>query len=206
MFKKDKYYGEVWLESNTSKKCFAIIEFDNNEVKLVTNLHDKLRVYQVEIIYGVFNGLEFVTLVNNKIKQGTSGITETRVYLPKYIFSCSNHNINPKDLKIKEFNVDNKAIVKWAGKMYYFDTIKQKLVIEPDIKIETPILSGNVRMSFMRSTAHSANREFAKVENIGFVKFNTEKEIGLLEAIELYNVFLKVLLLIQIPTMSFNSP
>jgi len=205
MFKQDKYYGEVWLETDTSKKCFATIEVNNGEVKLVTNLHDKLKVYQVEVIYGVFNGLGFVTFVNNKIMQGSSGITEARIYLPKYIFSSSHHNISPKDLKIKEFNIDNKAIVKWAGKMHYYDTIREELIIEPDIKIEVPILHESIRLSFIRSIAHSTNQEFVKVENIGYVKFHSEKEVAFLEAIELYNVFQKLLLIFHGTSIQFNT-
>lgn len=133
MLKENKYYGEVWLRTSEDIKCFCILELIEDQVFLTTNLNDRYKTYQIELIYGMFTGLGYLTFVNCKIKHNSSGIIETTVYQPKYSFICAHHIIEPVNLKLKEFQVENAAIVQWVSKMTWYNAIDEKIEKQEDI-------------------------------------------------------------------------
>ncbi|WP_418499375.1 hypothetical protein [Flagellimonas sp.] len=127
MKKKEKYYGEVWFSDNQSEKQFCILSFVDDDLVLETNLHSQKSTYKEVQIIGLFTGLGYLTFIDCKIKLSSSGITETRVYQPKYSFVSESHFINPSSLFLTEFYIVNNAIVKWVNHAPWYDSIKNKL-------------------------------------------------------------------------------
>ena len=204
MFKENKYYGEVWLKSKEDKKCFCVLELINDEVLITTNLNQNLSAYQIELIYGVFTGLGHLTFVNCKIKNSSSGIIETKTYKPKYTFVSAYHIIEPIGLKIKEFQIDNSAIVKWDRKTHWYNSIEEKLEKQEDVVHKTNI-SEDLTITITRSTSYTSNHDFFRMDNIGYVDFKSKSELSVLESIDLYNTFQKLFHFIYGKSAQFKS-
>jgi hypothetical protein len=134
MFEKSKYYGEIWLPENESEKYFCVLEFFEKEVFLETNLSNKYPEYKKDLIYGVFNGLGYLTFINNSVKQSSVGIINFKKYSPEYVFVSSRHRIDPYNLKIKEFEIDNSVFNEWIRSFHWFDNGKDKLEKEKDVR------------------------------------------------------------------------
>lgn len=204
MFKDKKYYGEIWLKSNENVKSFCVLEVCDNQIQLETNLIDKFKVYHLDIIYGSFIGLGHLTFVNCSIKYTSSGITEARIYNPMYTFVSAFHQIDPLKLKISEFQVDNSAIVTWVRKMHWYDSIENKLEIEGEIKNCIEIPKKELNLTIVKSTSQTTNHKYFKLENIGFVNFTSKKQLTIIECIEVYNKFQKLLHFIYGKSIQFK--
>lgn len=204
MFKENKYYGEVWFKSEEDKKCFCVLELINDEVRITTNLSQKYTAYQIELIYGMFTGLGYLTFVNCQIIYGSNGIIETKIYKPKYTFVCANHFIEPIGLKINEFQIDNLAIVNWIRKMHWYNSIEGKLEKNDDI-IHTTDINNDLSLTITKSTAHTSNHDFFRMDNIGYVDFKSKINLSILESIDLYNSFQKLFHFIYGKSMQFKS-
>ncbi|WP_178984894.1 ApeA N-terminal domain 1-containing protein [Winogradskyella helgolandensis] len=191
MFKENKYYGEVWFKSAEDNKCFCVLELINDEVHITTNLSERLPAYQIELIYGVFTGLGYLTFVNCKIKNSSNGIVETKTYKPKYTFACAYHLIEPVGLKINEFQIDNLAIVSWVRKMHWYNSLEDKLEKEDDVVHNTNITK-DLSVKITKSTSYTSNHDFFRMDNVGYVDFKSDKKMSILESIDLYNSFQKL--------------
>jgi hypothetical protein len=204
MFKENKYYGEVWFKTEEDKKSFCVLELINDEVHITTNLTQKFTAYQIELIYGVFTGLGHITFVNCKIINSSSGIVETKTYTPKYTFVCAHHLIEPIGLKIKEFQIDNTAIVKWVRKMHWYNAVEGKLEKQEDVVHKTDV-SENLSITITRSTSYTSNHDFFRMDNVGYVGFKSKLELSVLESIDLYNTFQKFFHFIYGKSTQFKS-
>lgn len=134
MFDERKYYGEIWIPENDNIKYFCVLEFLDGVVYLETNLSSKYPEYKKELIYGVFNNLGYLTFVNNSIIQSSVGIINFKKYSPGYVFVSSHHKIDPYNLKIKEFKIDNSAFNEWIRSFHWFDNENKKLEKEDDVR------------------------------------------------------------------------
>ncbi|WP_440067720.1 HEPN domain-containing protein [Tenacibaculum discolor] len=205
MFKESKYYGEVWFVDKEESKCFCVLVFENGKVALETNLSSKYPVYKYQIILGAFTGLGYITFIDCKIKFSQSGITEGRIYHPKYSFISAYHFIEPVNLKFKKFQISNDAIVDWIHKMHWYSFMEDKLVKHDDIcqkfKIDEIGLSIELEQSSSSKTGH---KEFV-LKNNGYLNFESDKEISLLTAFDYYNTFQELLQFITSRTKQFSS-
>lgn len=191
MFKENKYFGEVWFKESQDVKCFCVLELKDNKIFITTNLNKKYAAYQIEVIYGMFTGLGYVTFVNCNIQNSSTGIIETKVYRPKYTFVCAHHLIEPVNLKVSEFQIDNAAIVKWVRKMNWYNSFEDKVEKQEDIKHQT-VISQDLTLTITKSTSYTSNHDFLRMDNIGYVDFKSTKNLSILESIELYNSFQKI--------------
>lgn len=204
MFKKNKYFGEVWFRDSEDIKCFCVLELIDDKIFITTNLTEKYTIYQIDIIYGMFTGLGYVTFVNCNIQHSSTGVVETIVYRPKYTFVCAHHLIDPINLKINEFQIDNAAIVKWVRKMNWYNSIEDKVEKQEDIKHQT-VISEDLTLTITKSTSYTYNHDFLRMDNIGYVDFKLEKNLSILESIELYNSFQKLFHFIYGKSVQFKS-
>lgn len=204
MFKENKYFGEVWFKDSEDTKCFCVLELIDDKIFITTNLTEKYTAYQIDVIYGMFTGLGYVTFVNCNIQSSSTGIVETKVYRPKYTFVCAYHLIDPINLKTNEFQIDNAAIVKWVRKMNWYNSIEDKVEKQEDIKHQT-VISEDLTLTITKSTTYTSNHDFLRMDNVGYVDFKLGKNLSILESIELYNSFQKLFHFIYGKSVQFKS-
>ncbi len=204
MFKGNKYFGEVWFKDSEDIKCFCVLELIDDKIFITTNLTEKFTAYQIDVIYGMFTGLGYLTFVNCNIQHSSTGIVETKVYRPKYTFVCAYHLINPINFKINEFQIDNAAIVKWVRKMNWYNSIEDKVEKQEDIKHQT-VISEDLTLTITKSTSYTSNHDFLRMDNVGYVDFKSRKNLSILDSIELYNSFQKLFHFIYGKSVQFKS-
>jgi hypothetical protein len=204
--KKDKkYYGDIWFVGKEDKKQFCVLFFKDDDIFLETNLCSEKRVYKELQIVGTFTGVGYVTFIDCRIQNSASGISELRIYRPKYTFVSTSHFINAIDLQIKEFSVVNNAIVKWVNFMNWFDTQTNNLStkeFKDEFKIEKEGLIIEIQHYI---NYHSKNRSELHITNKGAIKFTLDKPVAILKAIEIYNQFQKVLQLLRGGSEKFSE-
>lgn len=197
MEKDKKYYGDIWFVGKEDQKQFCVLFFKDDDIFLETNLCSERTVYKELQIIGVFTGLGYVTFIDCKIQSSTSGISELRIYRPKYTFLSPNHFINAIDLQIKEFYVVNDAIVKWVNFSSWYDTQKNSLTkkeFKDEFKIEKENLSIEIQHYI---NYHSKRRSELHIINKGAIKFTLAEPVTILNAIGIYDQFQKVLQLLR---------
>ena len=86
MEKDKKYYGDIWFVGKKEQKQFCVLFFKDDDIFLETNLYSEKRVYKELQIIGTFTGVGYVTFIDCRIQSSTSGISELRIYRPKYTF------------------------------------------------------------------------------------------------------------------------
>lgn len=196
MKKDQKYYGEVWFDDNQGQKQFCVMSFIDDDLVLETNLHSPNRTYKEPQILGIFTGLGYLTFIDCRIKHSSSGITETRVYRPKYSFISSSHLIDAVNLKFKEFFIVNDAIVKWINYATWYDNLDNKL-IKKELNDSYEVISEGLKINIEHYLQyHSSNRTELKISNRGLIRFDLDKPVSVLSAIELYDQFQKILQLV----------
>ncbi|MCA0957497.1 hypothetical protein LCL86_00465 [Muricauda ruestringensis] len=205
MKKDQKYYGEVWLVENTEVKQFCIMSFMDDDLVLETNLHSPKSAYKEPQIIGIFTGLGYLTFIDCKIKLSSSGITETRVYQPKYSFVSESHFINPSNLLLKEFYIVNNAIVKWINHAPWYNSIKNELT-KKEFTDEFEIDNIGLKLSLQHYLQYGLkSRSELLITNKGSINFFLKEPCSLLKAIDLYDDFQKVLQLVFGRSSKFES-
>jgi len=190
--KEQKYYGEVWFEDSPEQRQFCVLSFDNDNLVLETNLHNE-KSYKVSQILGAFAGLGYFTFIDCLIKFSSSGITEARVYWPKYSFRSDSHFINIEELRLKEFFIVNDSIVKWVNFANWYDKKENKLLKkEFTDKFQVDEIGLKIEIRHYINYKMPERSEFI-VSNRGAVNFELEETISLLKGIELYDQFQKLL-------------
>lgn len=205
MIKDQKYYGEVWFADSQEDKKFCMLSFEDNILVLETNLHSLKRVYKEPQILGIFTGLGYLTFIDCRIKHWSSGITEARIYRPKYSFVSDSHFIDAVNLKFKEFYVVNDAIVKWVNYATWYNSLDNKLnkkEFNDVYEINNKGFKINIEHYLQY---HSSKRTDLIISNRGLIKFRLEEPISVLSAIELYDQFQKVLQLVFGRSSKFRS-
>jgi hypothetical protein len=205
MFDEGKYYGEIWLPENDNIKYFCVLEFLEGNVYLETNLSNRSPEYKKELIYGVFNSLGYLTFVNNSVKQSTVGIISFKKYSPEYVFVSSHHKIDPYNLKIKEFKIDNSAFNEWIRSFHWFDNDNNKIEKEEDVRHKVFIKEKLLEIEIIKTTKHVSNLNSFNLINVGYVSFNSQNELSVMETIEIYKTFQKFLLLFYGKSNHFKS-
>ncbi|CAM1346522.1 ApeA N-terminal domain 1-containing protein [Tenacibaculum crassostreae] len=204
--KKDKkYYGEVWFVNQEQHKQFCVMSFIDDDLVLETNLHTPKKAYKESQILGAFTGLGHLTFIDCRIKYSSSGITQTRIYRPKYSFVSDSHIVDAINLKFKEFFVVNEAIVKWVNFSPWYDTIDEKL-IKKEFNDSYTITNENLQIKIAHYLKyHTVKRTELNISNQGSIKFELEEAVTVLSAIELYDQFQKVLQLVFGQSSKFSK-
>lgn len=204
MFKELKYYGEIWQPENENEKYFCVLEFLDGKVFLETNLTSE-RGYKLELLNGTFNGLGYLTFINNRVIFGSSGIIEVSKYNPEYTFTSSSHFIDPVLLKAKEFKIDNSAFNSWIRSFHLYDYDDKSLKKASEIRHKIQIEEKSIGIEIIKSATYSATIESSSLLNIGIVSFISEKELTIMECIDLYKTFQKFLLFFYGKSNHFES-
>lgn len=197
MKKDQKYSGEVWFEEKEDEKQFAIISFKDDDLLIETNLHGSRSAHKQLKIIGIFPGVEigYMTFIDCMIIYSSSGLTETRIYRPKYSFISGNHFIDAINTKFNEFVIVNDTIVKWVNNVTWYDREKEKL-LSNQFKDNYNISESNFSVTINHYLSFASKRTELNIKNRGSVLFKTEKSVGILEAIDIYNQFQKMLQLL----------
>jgi len=205
MFEKLKYYGEIWLPENETEKHFCVLEVIEGEVFLETNLAGNIPEYKKNIIFGTFNGLGYITFINNSVTFSSTGIITIRKYNPEYTFTSSDHFIDPFTLKIKEFKIDNDALNNWIRSFHLFNYEDNTIEKADDVNHKIEIIKNSIRIEIIKTTNYITNHNSFNLINVGFVSFVSQNKLTLLECIELYKSFQKFLLFYYGQTSHFKS-
>jgi len=205
MIKDKKYYGEVWFVGGDENKCFSILYIENNNLFLETNLHSKKPVLKELQILGIFTGIGFLTFIDCKIRKSESGITEMRRYSPKYSFLCAHHHIKAVGLKFKKFEVNNKAISDWIDHAVWYNRVDDKLEKKDDLSHKISIKEIGLNITINNSLSYSSKRTELSIKNNGYVTFELDNEVSVLEAFNIYNNFQKLLQLLTSKSNQFSN-
>jgi hypothetical protein len=193
MFKELKYYGEIWLPENENEKCFCVLEFVKGEIYLETNLPSK-RGYKLELLYGAFNGLGYLTFVNNRISFSSTGVINVSKYNPKYtLISDGSHFIDPILLKAKKFKIHNDVFNSWIRSFHTINDDNKGLTKADDIRHEIQVKE-DLKIEIIKSANFNTGINSASLINVGLVSFTSEKELSIMECIDFYKTFQKFLL------------
>lgn len=204
MKKGIKYYGEVWYPDNENEKQFAIISFKDDDLQIETSLHSARGIYKESQIMGAFNGIGFVTFIDCQIQYSSSGLMETRIYYPKYSFLSAHHFIDAINTELSEFLIVNDAIVKWVNHMIRYNNVDEKL-LSKQFDDHYYISEKGLSLKISQFQNFNSKRTELIIANKGSILFNTEKPIGILEAIDIYDQFQKTLQLLLGGSAKFES-
>ena len=181
MFKEKKYYGEVWFPKEETR-CFCVLLINDNDILLETNLLTTKPVHKEPLINGIFTGLGHLTFVDCKIRKSESGISQMKIYAPKYSFISAHHPINALNLKFQEFNVTKDARVSWVNLGTWYKNTDQKLIKEDDISQEIRIDDAGLTVTINHSLNINSKRTELLIRNFGYVKFKLDNPVDTLEA------------------------
>ena len=205
MIKNQKYFGEVWLVGQEAEKSFCVMSMKDNDILLETNLISSKLVYKELQILGQFTGLGHITFIDCKIRHYSSGITESRIYCPRYSFISAHHPIKAMGLKFEKFQITNTAIVDWVHYALWYDIHKDELIKKDNIKDEYRIDDIGLTITINHSLNIDSKRRELLISNIGYVIFEFDSPIGVLESIEIYNSFQKILLFLTSKSIQFEN-
>lgn len=189
-FKKDKYFGEVWFPDKEYEKQFCTIEIIENNICLHTNLYSIESSYKVNILYGKFIDLGFLTFANCIIKNSITGIIEYKKYIPAYVFSSSEEYINPYKLRLNGIEIENETINELIRTFHIMNPLSQKIEIK-SIKTHETILNNDLTLSFYKNYGVTSTIFNTTIKNHGVLKIDFNKEKSLIESIEIYKQFQK---------------
>lgn len=204
MKKNERYYGEVWLPANEQDRKFAVLIPKDDEILIETNLYSYEGAYKERQIFGSFNGLGYVTLIDCKTRHSATGLINSRIYKATYCFIGISHFVNPYKLKINQFYVVNEAIVKWIDHRSFYDWNKKEIVSK-DFKTEFYLPDNGLKIVIEQYLNYRGSGYEIKIENKGKVSFQTEKPVDILEAIKYYDQFQKVLQLLRGGSAQFEK-
>lgn len=203
MLKKEKYHGEIWFPEKEDKRCFCVLTYSKEEVLLETNLVRDILDYKHQLILGVFTGLGHLTFLDNEIHLVSGGIINSAIYKPKYAFVFAEHFIDPINLKFQNFIVSNNELIDWIEPRYNHD-FKNKTVKIPEEKINSfRIDEIGLTIELGYSTSYKLGNEELVFKNTGYLKFKSDSQIKLIEAIEYYNKIQKLIQFITGRTKQF---
>lgn len=205
MDKQKRYHGEIWFLGKESQKQFGILFFKEDDIFIETNLHSSEMVFKELQIVGVFTGLGYATFVDCLIQNQTSGIIESRVYKPKYLFVSDEHIILTENLLIKEFYVINEAIVKWINHAVWYNNqtnslSKKEFTDQYEIQQDEFMIEIQQFISYRMK-----NRSKLVISNHGKVKFILKEAVSVLKAIEIYDQFQEVLQFLRGGSSKFSE-
>ncbi|RXR24678.1 ApeA N-terminal domain 1-containing protein [Flavobacterium stagni] len=203
MFKKDKYYGEIWLPNKEGQKQFCTIEVVENDFFLNTILLTDLLQIKLDIIYGVFNDLGCLTFVNCNIIRSETGVVKYKKICPDYVFACANHFIEPKGIRLKSIEIENNTINDFISNFHTMNPLKDKVEVQ-NVQINKININEDLTLSLFKNYGIETNRFGTNILNHGILKFEFNYEKSLLQSIEIYRHFQKFCIMFFFGIEKFN--
>lgn len=204
MLKKEKYHGEIWFPETEERKCFCILTFRDGELSLETNLVSNSIHYKHQIIYGAFTGLGYLTFLDCHIKSTSSGLISNATYLPQYCFMHPDHFVDPFNLVFKKFSISNDELTIWrqpkleidlSNKTLQFDTEEYHTFRVESIKLD-------IKLVFWIASKFGHHEFSSKTQ--GSVKFTADDPVKVIDAIDIYQTFQKLVQFLSGQTRPFN--
>ncbi|MFE3848184.1 HEPN domain-containing protein [Flavobacterium sp. LB3P45] len=116
-------------------------------------------------------------------------------YSPEYVFVSSHHKIDPYNLKIKEFKIDNSAFNEWIRSFHWYDNENKKLEKEDDVRHKIIIKEKFLEIEIIKTIRHTSNLNSLNIINVGYVSFSSQNKLSVIEMIDIYKTFQKFLIL-----------
>lgn len=189
-FKKDKYYGEIWLPEQEDQKQFCTLEVVDNDIFLNTILLTDLFSIKLDIIYGVFNDLGCLTFVNCNVIRSETGVINYKKICPDYTFASANHFIEPKGIRLKSIEIENNTINDFISTFHTMNPLTDKVKIQ-SVPIKKISINNDLTLLFYKNYGIESNRFGTNILNYGILKFEFKNEKSLLQSIEIYQQFQK---------------
>lgn len=189
-FKKEKYFGEIWLPEQKENKQFCFLEIVENEIFIHSNLICSKSSYKVGIIYGFFNDLGSLTFVNCSIYKSETGIINYKKYSPDYVFASTSHIIEPVGLRLKTIEIENNSINNLIRSFHIANRLTNKVEIE-SVKVHEIKINDELTISMYKNYSVESNKFGTNIINQGILKIDFVNEKSILESIEIYKKFQK---------------
>jgi hypothetical protein len=203
-FKKEKYFGEIWLPEQEENKQFCFLEIVENEIFIHSNLICSKSSYKVGLIYGFFNDLGSLTFVNCTIYRSETGIINYKKYSPDYVFASSNHIIEPVGLRLKTIEIENNSINNLIRSFHIANPLINKVEIE-SVKIHEIKINDDLTISLYKNYSVESNKFGTNIINQGILKIDFINQKSILESIEIYKKFQKFCIIFFSGIEKFNS-
>lgn len=203
-FKKEKYFGEIWLPEQEENKQFCFLEIVENEIFIHSNLICSKSSYKVGLIYGFFNDLGSLTFVNCSIYKSETGIINYKKYSPDYVFASSYHIIEPVGLRLKTIEIENNSINNLIRSFHIANPLINKVEIE-SVKTHEIKINDDLIISLYKNYSVESNKFGTNIINQGILKIDFVKEKSILESIEIYKKFQKFCIIFFSGIEKFNS-
>lgn len=203
-FKKDKYYGEIWLPNQEDQKQFCTLEVVENKIFLNTILLTDLLSIKLDIIYGLFNDLGCLTFVNCNVIRSETGLVKYKKFCPDYIFASAHHFIEPKGIRLKSIEIENNTINDFISTFHIMNPLTDKVEIQ-SVPINKININEDLTLSLFKNYGIESNRFGTNILNHGILKFEFNNEKSLLQSIEIYQQFQKFCIVFFSGIEKFNN-
>lgn len=190
LFKKERYYGEIWLPEKEDHKQFCTLDVIDNDIFLSSLLSTDLLSFKLDIIYGVFNDLGHLTFVNCNVIRSETGVVSYKKICPDYTFASANHLIEPKGIRLKSIEIENNTINDFISTFHIMNPLNDKVEIQ-SVEVKKIIISEDLTLSLCKNYGIESNRFGTNILNHGILKFDFNTEKSLLQSIEIYKQFQK---------------
>lgn len=187
MFNKARYQGELWFPDCPEERCFCILSIVDNNVELETNLVVPEYDFQKNVfplIFGMFNGLGYLTFVDCKLGSNSTGLIRSAVYKPKYSFTHPEHIINPRDLQINSFRVSGIGLEKWINLKFKFD--KSLLNTNNEVTYNFDIQELGLEIKLNSWITSSVSHEQISLKKSGNIEFSFRSPINVKDLLDYY--------------------
>lgn len=195
MFTKQEYYGHVWI--SPKEKSFSVLKIEENNIKLVTGLNIAYHQRHIEFIYGSFQGLGYVTFINNMIIEATYFSPQKFTLLSKYLIASKTEIKSVESvLSGNQFHIENpefNEVLKFFPSLDYENDIK---ISVEDFQYSYKFDDG-LQISFKNEKSSYISVGVAKFENLACLKFDSEKDMGIGIIKSRYNDFLNLFALLM---------
>lgn len=189
-FKKEKYNGEIWLPQQEDQKQFCTLEVVDNDIFLNTNLSTDLLSFKLNVVYGKFNDLGYLTFANCIVIESETGIINYKKINPDYTFVSTTHLIEPKGIRLKSIEIENNTINDLIRTDHTMNPLIDKVEIQ-SIPVTKIRLNNDLSLSLFKNYGIKTNKFGTHILNYGILKFDFDSEKSLLQAIEIYKQFQK---------------
>ena len=205
-FEDKEYYGEIWFPDKESEKEFCVLKRENNNIILTTKLSERNQ-YSSDLIFGVFTGLGYLTFINNKVINSSSGMITSKSYSPDYCLIGEHFIKNPKEFKTLKATIVNSDLRKWLWLLLFdFSIDGTSVSFNENINNEV-IIDNSTKLSIYTWTKQKSSRTNYNIElqSKASLSFDFNEVRSIIDVIDLYHKFQKFLLFFHGSTKQFES-
>lgn len=196
MFKNLIYNGEIWIEGGF--KHFCVLEkTEEGKIILKTSLStNAFHEDKIDIIYGEFNGIGYMTFIGNFRIKSSMGITHYNEYMVKYSFNSRSGFLDLNELDIYTASYYNNTIALLQGKNGWIDLNTNKYHRSGDLDISTKIGSNDLDELIIECFKNlNTSRVSLTLKTQSLVKFKFRSYSSLSNLLSCYNTYKNFMLL-----------